>query len=56
MLVFQHPAKRPDVFIYLNGIALGVLELKRSTMSLAEWTRQVDELNAARAKANKVPA
>ena len=32
--------KRPDVVIYLNGIALGVLELKRSTVSVAEGIRQ----------------
>ena len=32
--------KRPDVVIYVNGIALGVLELKRSTVSLAEGIRQ----------------
>jgi type I restriction enzyme R subunit len=33
-------AKRPDVVLYVNGIALGVLELKRSTMSVAEGIRQ----------------
>jgi type I restriction enzyme, R subunit len=32
--------KRPDVMIYVNGIALGVLELKRSTVSVAEGIRQ----------------
>jgi len=32
--------KRPDVVLYINGIALGVLELKRSTVSLAEGIRQ----------------
>jgi type I restriction enzyme R subunit len=32
--------KRPDVVIYVNGIALGVLELKRSIVSLAEGIRQ----------------
>ena len=32
--------KRPDVVIYLNGIAIGVLELKRSTVSVAEGIRQ----------------
>jgi len=32
--------KRPDVVLYVNGIALGVLELKRSTVSLAEGIRQ----------------
>ena len=33
-------AKRPDVVLYVNGIALGVLELKRSTVSLSEGIRQ----------------
>jgi type I restriction enzyme, R subunit len=33
-------SKRPDVVLYVNGIALGVLELKRSTMSVAEGIRQ----------------
>jgi type I restriction enzyme R subunit len=33
-------AKRPDVVIYINGIAIGVLELKRSTVSVAEGIRQ----------------
>ena len=32
--------KRPDVVIYVNGIAVGVLELKRSTVSVAEGIRQ----------------
>ncbi len=32
--------KRPDVVIYINGIALGVLELKRATISVAEGIRQ----------------
>lgn len=32
--------KRPDIVLYVNGIALGVLELKRSTVSLAEGIRQ----------------
>lgn len=32
--------KRPDVVIYVNGIALGVLELKRSTVSVSEGIRQ----------------
>jgi len=32
--------KRPDVVIYVNGIALGVLELKRSIVSVAEGIRQ----------------
>ena len=33
-------SKRPDVVIYINGIAIGVLELKRSTVSVAEGIRQ----------------
>ena len=32
--------KRPDVVLYVNGIALGVLELKRSIVSMAEGIRQ----------------
>jgi len=33
-------SKRPDIVIYVNGIALGVLELKRSTVSVEEGIRQ----------------
>ena len=33
-------AKRPDLVLYVNGIALGVLELKRSTRSVTEGIRQ----------------
>lgn len=32
--------KRPDIVIYVNGIALGVLELKRASVSVAEGIRQ----------------
>ena len=32
--------RRPDVVLYVNGIALGVLELKRSTVSVGEGVRQ----------------
>lgn len=32
--------KRPDVVLYVNGIALSVLELKRSTVSVAQGIRQ----------------
>jgi len=32
--------KRPDIVIYVNGLALGVLELKRSTVSVEEGIRQ----------------
>ena len=32
--------KRPDLVLYVNGIALGVLELKRSSVSVGEGIRQ----------------
>lgn len=32
--------KRPDIVLYINGIALGVIELKRSTVSVTEGIRQ----------------
>ena len=32
--------KRPDIVLYVNGIAVGVLELKRSTVSAAQGIRQ----------------
>jgi type I restriction enzyme R subunit len=32
--------KRPDIVLYVNGIALGVLELKRSTVSVGAGIRQ----------------
>ncbi|MDI6739913.1 MAG: type I restriction endonuclease subunit R [Candidatus Edwardsbacteria bacterium] len=35
----QHD-KRPDIVLYVNGIALGVLELKRSTVAVSEGIRQ----------------
>lgn len=38
-VIGQHN-KRPDVVLYVNGIALGVLELKRSVVSVAEGIRQ----------------
>ena len=38
----QH-SKRPDIVIYINGIALGVLELKRSTVSVSEGIRQSND-------------
>jgi type I restriction enzyme R subunit len=34
-----HP-KRPDLVLYVNGIALAVIELKRSTVSVSEGIRQ----------------
>ena len=33
--------KRPDIVLYLNGMAVGMLELKRSTVSVGEGIRQV---------------
>lgn len=35
----QH-TKRPDIVLYVNGLALGVIELKRSKVSLTEGIRQ----------------
>ena len=35
----QHD-KRPDIVLYVNGIAVAVLELKRSTISVSEGIRQ----------------
>jgi type I restriction enzyme, R subunit len=35
----QH-TKRPDIVLYVNGIALGVLELKRSSASVGKGIRQ----------------
>ena len=32
--------KRPDLVLYINGIAFAVIELKRSTISMAEGIRQ----------------
>jgi type I restriction enzyme R subunit len=38
--VFGEHTKRPDIVLYVNGIALAVIELKRSTVSVAEGIRQ----------------
>jgi type I restriction enzyme R subunit len=38
--VFGVNTKRPDLVLYVNGIALGVLELKRSTVAASEGIRQ----------------
>src|SRR3989338_5262187 len=32
--------KRPDIVLYINGIAIAVIELKRSTISVSEGIRQ----------------
>jgi len=38
--VYGVNTKRPDLVLYVNGIALGVLELKRSTVVVSEGIRQ----------------
>ncbi len=38
--VFGNREKRPDIVLYVNGIALGVIELKRSTVSVNDGIRQ----------------
>lgn len=38
--VYGVHTKRPDLVLYVNGIALGVLELKRSTVAVSEGIRQ----------------
>lgn len=38
--IYGNKEKRPDIVLYVNGIALGVLELKRSTVSISEGIRQ----------------
>ena len=40
MTVTAENTRRPDIVLYVNGIALGVLELKRSTVSVTEGIRQ----------------
>ena len=36
----DHREKRPDIVLYVNGIAIGVLELKNSRVSLGDGIRQ----------------
>ena len=38
--VLSNHEKRPDIVIYINGIAIGVIELKRSSVSIGEGIRQ----------------
>lgn len=38
--VFCEKEKRPDIVLYINGIAIAVIELKRSTISIGEGIRQ----------------
>src|SRR5205085_8343191 len=33
--------RRPDIVLYLNGIAVGVIELKRSSVEIADGVRQL---------------
>src|SRR5437764_5195089 len=33
--------RRPDIVLYLNGIAVGVIELKRSSVEVADGVRQL---------------
>ncbi len=33
--------RRPDLVIYLNGIAIGVIELKRSSVEIGDGVRQL---------------
>jgi type I restriction enzyme R subunit len=33
--------RRPDIVLYLNGIAVGVIELKRSSVEIADGVRQI---------------
>lgn len=40
MTVYGQHDKRPDIVLYLNGIAVGVLELKNSRVSLGDGIRQ----------------
>ena len=38
--VVEQQEKRPDLVVYLNGIAVAVIELKRSSISVSEGIRQ----------------
>jgi type I restriction enzyme R subunit len=38
--VLGHNTKRPDVVLYINGIAVGTIELKRSIIAVSEGIRQ----------------
>lgn len=38
--VFGEKEKRPDIVLYINGIAIGVLELKNSRVSIGDGIRQ----------------
>lgn len=38
--VFGNREKRPDIVLYINGVALGVIELKRSIITINDGIRQ----------------
>ena len=38
--IVENNTKRPDIVLYVNGIALAVLELKKSSISVADGIRQ----------------
>ncbi len=38
--LYGNRERRPDIVLYVNGIAVGVLELKRSTVSIGDGIRQ----------------
>ena len=38
--VYGQAEKRPDIVLYINGIAIGVIELKRSVVSVSEGIQQ----------------
>ena len=38
--VIEHQEKRPDLVIYVNGIAMAVIELKKSSVSVSNGIRQ----------------
>ena len=38
--VYGQSEKRPDIVLYINGIAVGVIELKRSVVSVSEGIQQ----------------
>jgi len=37
---WKQNTKRPDIVIYVNGIALWIIELKRSKIGMTQWIRQ----------------
>lgn len=38
--ILENHEKRPDIVLYVNGIALGIIELKRSTVTVNDGIRQ----------------